>query len=227
MAEPRTVVEIGRTDGSVPSESRLPMASAVSGMIVLVLVPPHAFFELSVVAALIMVLLLVATVHADPGRIDDRSIRARRWSIVLVAVLLGFALLETLLLIDDLITGAEVTEDAGVLLVAGAQVWLANNVAFSLLYWQLDRGGPAERAVALRPYPDLAFPQDQNPDITPPGWRPRYWDYLYVAFTTANAFSPTDTMPLVHWAKLAMGTQALISFALVGLVIARAVNIFA
>ena len=53
-----------------------------------------------------------------------------------------------------------------------------------------------------------------------------FLDYLYVAFTTANAFSPTDTMPMVHWAKVAMGTQALISFAIVGLVLARAVNAF-
>jgi len=57
-------------------------------------------------------------------------------------------------------------------------------------------------------------------------WRPEFLDYLYVAFTTANAFSPTDTMPMVPWAKVAMGSQALISFAIVGLVLARVVNLF-
>jgi hypothetical protein len=75
-------------------------------------------------------------------------------------------------------------------------------------------------------YPDLAFPQQTSPDLAPPGWRPQFIDYLYVGFTTANAFSPTDTMPMVPWAKIAMGSQALISFAIVGLVLARVVNLF-
>jgi len=53
------------------------------------------------------------------------------------------------------------------------------------------------------------------------------WAYLYIGLTTANAFRPTDTLPLTHWAKVAMAIQALISFVIVGLVIARAVNVFA
>ncbi len=57
-------------------------------------------------------------------------------------------------------------------------------------------------------------------------WRPQFLDYLYVGFTTANAFSPTDTMPMTHWAKVAMGSQALISFVVIGLILARAVNAF-
>jgi uncharacterized membrane protein len=62
--------------------------------------------------------------------------------------------------------------------------------------------------------------------VAPPGWRPQFLDYLYVGFTTANAFSPTDTMPMAHWTKVAMGSQALISFVVVGLILARAVNAF-
>ncbi len=75
-------------------------------------------------------------------------------------------------------------------------------------------------------YPDLAFPQHLNLEVAPSGWRPQFLDYLFVGFTTANAFSPTDTMPMVHRAKVAMGSQALISFVVVGLVLARAVNVF-
>ena len=84
----------------------------------------------------------------------------------------------------------------------------------------------AERAHGLPRYPDFAFPQLSSPELAPPDWRPRFIDYLYIGFTTANAFSPTDTMPLTPWAKVAMATQALISFVIVGLVIARAVNVF-
>ena len=64
-----------------------------------------------------------------------------------------------------------------------------------------------------------------NPAVTPPGWRPQFFDYLYLGFTNATAFSPTDVMPLKHWAKLAMAVQAASSLVLLGLVIARAVNI--
>jgi len=95
-----------------------------------------------------------------------------------------------------------------------------------LLYWELDGGGAAARAHEPPRYPDLAFPQQLNPIIGPPDWRPRFVDYVYLSFTNSTAFSPTDVMPLVPWAKLAMAVQATISLAILGLVIARAVNLF-
>ncbi|MFN8621446.1 MAG: DUF1345 domain-containing protein [Chloroflexota bacterium] len=211
-------------EGAVPGESRRPMAIAVIGMTVLIVLPPYAFPALAITTAVMMLVLLGVAVVSDPGRIDDMSPHARRVSLALVGFLLLAALGSTVILMYDIVFSAPLTKDAPLLLFVGAKVWVGNNVAFSLLYWQLDRGGPAERARALRPYADLAFPQDQNPDIRPPDWRPRFWDYLYVGFTTANAFSPTDTMPLTHWAKLAMGMEALISFLLVGLIIASAIN---
>jgi len=73
--------------------------------------------------------------------------------------------------------------------------------------------------------PHLAFPEQLNPVVAPPGWRPQFFDYLYLGFTSATAFSPTDVMPLARWAKLAMTVQALGSLFILGLVIARAVNI--
>jgi hypothetical protein len=73
---------------------------------------------------------------------------------------------------------------------------------------------------------DLAFPQQLNPEVAPAGWRPRFVDYLYLGLTASTAFSPPDVFPLAPWAKIAMGAQALISLAVLGLVIARAVNVF-
>jgi hypothetical protein len=64
-----------------------------------------------------------------------------------------------------------------------------------------------------------------NPNVAPPSWRPRFIDYVYLGFTNATAFSPTDAMPLVPWAKITMAVQASISLAIFGLVLARAVNI--
>jgi hypothetical protein len=86
---------------------------------------------------------------------------------------------------------------------------------------------PPPRARGAARYPDLAFPQHLNPDVAPPGWRPVFVDYLYLGYTNAIAFSPTDVMPLAHWAKLAMGIESGASLVILGLVIARAVNILA
>ena len=104
-------------------------------------------------------------------------------------------------------------------------MWLNTIVAFAFLYWEFDGGGPAARAHREARYPDFAFAEHMNPALAPPDWRPLFLDYLYLGLTNATAFSPTDVMPLRHWAKLTMGAQALISLMILGLVIARAVNI--
>ncbi len=105
-------------------------------------------------------------------------------------------------------------------------VWVGLVISFAFLYWELDLGGPGERDHNERKYPDLAFPQDLSPEVRRPGWRPVFVDYLYLGMTNGLAFSPTDVMPLAPWAKLAMGIQSIASLALLGLVIARAVNVF-
>ena len=169
--------------------------------------------------------LLIALIVGDPGKIDRRSKRLRGLAIGLVAVLVLESLFSTTLLIAALILGRHVTNSASVLLSAGAIVWVSNNLAFTLLYWQLDSGGAAARAHGLPTHPDLAFPQQLNPELAPADWRPVFIDYLYLGFSNALSFSPTDVLPLVPWAKIAMGMQALISLAILGLVIARAVNV--
>jgi uncharacterized membrane protein len=208
-------------------EPRWPMAAAVLALMGLGLVVPR---DLAVVPHWVPVLfqgvLLAALIVGDPGRIDRQARWIWRASILLVGLLLVSTVASTAFLVLDIVTGAPATEVASTLLIAGGRVWIANNIAFALLYWQLDAGGPAARAHGLPRYPALAFPQLQNPDLAPPGWRPGFGDYLFLAFTNANAFSPTDTPPLAGWAKLAMECQALLSFIIVGLVIARAINVF-
>jgi uncharacterized membrane protein len=81
------------------------------------------------------------------------------------------------------------------------------------------------RALARRSLPDFQFVQMQSPDLAHPDWEPGFVDYLYLSFTNATAFSPTDTMPLTRWAKLTMLAQSLVSLITVALVVARAVNI--
>ena len=96
---------------------------------------------------------------------------------------------------------------------------------FGLWYWEIDRGGPGRRAGGEDGPPDFLFPQMSDDAIEPANWRPQFIDYLYVSLTNAAAFSPTDTMPLSHTAKMVMGLQSIISIVTIGLIISRAVNI--
>jgi len=211
----------------IVGESRLPMAIAVLVLMAAALIaPPRLTIMPGWLLASVEGVLLLALILGDPGRIDRTGPWQRRTSIALVAVILASTLGSTSLLIYDLMTGSPLTAQADQVLLAGAKVWLGNNIAFAFLYWEFDGGGPAVRAHGMPRYPDFAFPQQLNPDLARPGWRPQFLDYLYLGFTTANAFSPTDTMPMTHWTKVAMGSQALISFVVVGLVLARAVNAF-
>ena len=209
------------------AESRWPMAGAiVAAMVLTVLLPDELRLGPPWLLPLIEFVLLVAIVVGDGERIDRLSTFLRVLSIALVALLVIEALWSTAWLINALIVGKKVTDSASDLLLAGANVWVSNNIAFALLYWEMDGGGAAARARRMPEHPDLAFPQLLNPRLAPPDWRPRFVDYLYLGFTNATAFSPTDVMPLVPWAKIAMAAQSVISLAILGLVIARAVNVF-
>lgn len=169
--------------------------------------------------------LLVATIVAEPGLINQRSAVLRLMAIGIVVVFVLEASWSTAHLLIELINGGPETNNPGLLLATGALVWTANNIVFALLYWELDSGGPAGRAHHTARYPDFAFPGHLNPELVPPDWQPVFIDYLYLGFTNALAFSPTDVMPLTHWPKLMMALQSLISVAILTLVIARAVNI--
>jgi uncharacterized membrane protein len=218
------------TEGAAPSvvgEQRWPMLGAVlAAMLLTLLLHDDLTLGPGWVLPGIEGVLLIALVAGDPGKITRRTRELRLLSIGLVSVLVVGALSSTVLLIDDLVHGTPPTNSAEDLLAAGAVVWLSNNIAFALLYWELDGGGAAARAHHLPQYVDLAFPQHMNPQLAPPSWRPEFVDYLYLSFTNSTAFSPTDAMPLVPWVKIAMAVQASISLAILGLVVARAVNVF-
>jgi hypothetical protein len=174
----------------------------------------------------IEIAMLVVLLVADPANAQQRRRWLRPLSIALVVALVVVALVSTGVLISELIRGGKVTESADSLLASGALIWFGNILAFSLLYWLLDSGGPLARYRGEREYRDFAFTQQMSPELAPPGWLPHYVDYFVLGFTTSTAFSPTDVMPVSRWAKLMMALQSLLSLTVVGLVIARAVNVF-
>jgi uncharacterized membrane protein len=187
---------------------------------------PHAStIRIVWLAPAIEVVLIIVLLAQDPIEIARRARWLRPLALTLVVVLVLAALWSTGLLVYDLIRGKGVTNDPGQLLASGALVWIGNNLAFALLYWLTDSGGPVARA--RRPFPvDFAFTQQMSPELAPPGWRPVFLDYLHLGFTNATAFSPTDVMPLTHRAKYIMLVQSTVALALFGLIVARAVNAF-
>jgi uncharacterized membrane protein len=200
------------------AEPRWPMATLYVGTPHRGRVPGWWIFP---IVQLVLLGLLIAQ---DPGRIDRRSPRLRRLMVALLVVMTGGTVLGVVVLAYDiLVTATGVT--ATVLLGRGAAIWVANVIIFSLWYWEFDRGGPAERAAGAPVAPSFAFPENATPELAPAGWRPAYPDYLYLAFTNATAFSPTDTLPVRRWAKLTMMVQSALSLVIAILVIARAINV--
>jgi hypothetical protein len=110
------------------------------------------------------------------------------------------------------------------LLSSSLAIWVTNVLAFAMLYWQLDRGGPAARK-SEENLPDWLFPQAATPGVAPPDWRPLFLDYLSLAYNTATAFSPTDVLPLTRRAKMLMIIESGISLLTLVIVAARAVNV--
>ncbi len=185
--------------------------------------PSHFALKSQRWICLLEAMLALALFAWNPGRIKGH--RQGRWilGIALSAIMTLSNIASTVHLIRELLNGGITSPNN--LLAAGGSIWLTNIIAFSLWYWEFDRGGPGARAQARDPYPDFLFPQMQSNQLAPSDWAPNFFDYLYISFTNASAFSPTDTLPLSRWAKTLMTIQSTTSLVTVGLVIARAVNI--
>jgi uncharacterized membrane protein len=210
-----------------------PFALAAAGILVaLALVSMRGNWELLgrelwwvwLVAAVPYVLLSV-TLLFGLGRLTVHN-RRREIVIGLLGLVWVFNVLSVGLLVVSLVSHSAVHITGRQLLISGFVVWMASVIAFGLAFWELDSGGPVDRAMAkVRSKPDFQFPQDDNPDVAREGWAPRLWDYLYVSLTNAMAFSPTDVMPLTRPAKTIMAAESTLSAITILLVAARAVNI--
>jgi uncharacterized membrane protein len=174
-------------------------------------------------------LLLIGLVAASPQPRARHSPGRRRFALGLIALVSAANIVSLMLLVHYLLLPTHVhtssTNPGHALILAGSGLWMTNVLLFGVWYWELDRGGPVARRLGEADQPDFLFPQMTEPLYAPEGWLPGLVDYLYVSFTNATAFSPTDTMPLSPMAKWLMAAQSLASLVTVGLVVARAVNI--
>jgi len=143
--------------------------------------------------------------------------------IVTVAMILSLVLL--------LVEVTQHTISPARLLRSAAALWVSNFLVFASWYWRLDGGGPHERAQTLGHtdgaflFPQMTMPPDAKFAAGEHEWEPNFIDYLFLAFNTSTAFSPTDVPVLSRWAKLLMMIQALISLLVLALLAGRAVNI--
>jgi hypothetical protein len=139
-------------------------------------------------------------------------------------VILGFVTVGMVLAVILLILDLPYLKSGFLLLRTAGLLWAFNVLVFALWYWDTDGGGPRKRHEANHKAVDLQFPQQA--DGNSGQWAPDFLDYLFVAFTGATAFSPTDTFPLTHRAKLLMMVEASISLIIVAILISRVANIF-
>jgi uncharacterized membrane protein len=208
-------------------ERRWPMAAAVllAGALRLFLPPQLRIDDARPVALVVLAVLMVALIVGDPGRID----RQATWLQVLTGVLIGLITVanagSSVRLVYAIIKTEPFTNDPNILLASGGIIWLTNIIAFGLWYWDLDRGGPAARALGTGTSPAFVFPEMSIPELVRDGWYPSFVDYLHLSYSTSMAFSPTDVSAIKPWAKLMMMAEETISLVVGVLVVARAVNI--
>jgi len=206
-------------------EHRWPSILAVTAVIVVqLLLPDRLILHPRWLLPGVEIVLAVGLVVANPVRLKRDHPGLRLSGLALVAAMTVANAGSAVLLIARLL-GGTAGHDAGSLIGNGAAIYATNIIAFGLWYWELDRGGPMSRAGGERQHTDFLFAQMTQPDVARPDWEPSFLDYLYVSYTNATAFSPTDTLPLSRWAKMLMLAQSAIALSTVALVVARAVNI--
>jgi uncharacterized membrane protein len=209
-----------------PMEPRWPAALTIIVVLSLLTVLPDQVRLVPVwVHYLLGITLLVAMATVPLTGAKAQWLRFERIILLLFCFIGGIGTLISLTyLIDEMINPSK--ELNGIqLLSSSIAVWIDNVLVFSLLYWQLDRGGPEARLNNSRTKPDWFFPQVDLPEDVMPDWRPIFVDYLFLAYTTATAFSPTDVLPLTPSAKILMMLESLISLATILVVVSRAINI--
>ncbi len=217
-------------------EHRWPVVVAVVVAVALYVLLPGAFLpELRYTIAALCALALVPLIWFNPVRLTRESRWSRISSITLAVLLLVANQIALVQLGYELLFGH--SADAPAILLAAAQVWVSNVIGYAIIYWEMDRGGPVARRREARddlPPADFRFPQDEDAGAVVEvaarssgraDWSPQFFDYLYFSATDAMAFSPTDVMPLSIRAKALMLVESISGFAILALVIARAVNV--
>jgi hypothetical protein len=210
---------------AVGDEPRWAPALAILVVLGLLAVLPHHVQVMPVWVSYVVALVVIVPMVVVTLTANKLWLRIERTTIML----LGAAYIAN--------TAAELADMIGIitlhppetravsLLSSSLAIWVTNVLTFSLLYWQVDSGGPSSRASGATSKPDWLFPQAAAPEVTSQDWQPLFLDYLFLGYNTATAFSPTDVLPLTRRAKMLMMLESTISLLTLVIVAARAVNV--
>ena len=212
-------------DGARPGRSGLPRWPAAVALLAVgalygvlsdgLTLGPRAFL-LGLVAVLLVPLL---TAH-----LQGRHRLARGFGFGVIGLVTLAVVVSVFLLVSSSLGG---TLSAPVLLRDAALLWVINVATFAVWYWEIDGGGPAQRHREGHVSEDFLFPQMNLGDKSARAWSPGFLDYLFLAFNTSTAFSPTDTAVLSRRAKVLMMVQALLSLLVLAVLVGRAINALA
>lgn len=205
--------------------------AVLAALALYVTLPPKIVVGPVWVLPLVLLAILVPLMLISPHRHQEAT--WQRWlSIAHIAVLNGFNVITIVLLFgwqfsqhhSRLLSGEQ-------LLQAAVQIWLTNVIVYALWFWELDANGPEIRVHTKFDQEmrraDFLFPQMAlQPEIRERlAWKPAFLDYVFLSFTNATAFSPTDTFPLTRFAKVLMMAEALTSLVTIAIIAGRALNI--
>ncbi len=214
------------SDASKPiAEHRFPALIAAGIALALFAIVPDEVRVLPVwVVPAVGAIVLLPGILINPKRLSVETAWSRWIGIGFALGLTALNQIHVALVVIELVNGNARGPDV---LLTALLVWITNVLAFSLVYWELDRGGPVARRIGGindGARQDFRFPQQDNPTGVE-NWHASYGDYAFISVTTMMAFGPTDAMPLTIRAKAIMAYQAFTGFVLLALVISRAVNI--
>ncbi|MEH6780531.1 MAG: hypothetical protein V7618_03080 [Rhodoglobus sp.] len=217
-------------------EHRWPAAAAVLVVLASYALLPTVIMPVTVrvVVVTLGIVMLIPVIALNPVRLVKETSWSRTLSVGLALVLAIANVAALIFVVAVLVTSR--SQDGPSMLLAATQVWLTNMIAFALVYWELDRGGPVTRHTSDRsqlPPADFRFPQDEDHDAIDEvrarssaviGWMPSFVDYLYESAIGSMAFSQGTAMPLSPRVKMLLLVQSLGAFIMLALVIAHAVG---
>jgi hypothetical protein len=174
--------------------------------------------------AFLLAFVAVLLVPLTTAHLRGSHLLARRISFGVIGFVTVAVVVSTVLLVSSAL---RVGTSAPALLRDAALLWIINVATFSVWYWETDGGGPAQRRREGHRSEDFLFPQMNLGGGIARGWSPGFLDYLFFAFNTSTAFSPTDTAVLSRRAKVLMMMQALLSLVILAVLVSRAINTLA
>lgn len=171
----------------------------------------------------VLVALPLAPLSARRHRHPDEAPWIRRVVLTLITIVTVANVTSVALLVDRLLS-SNVSQGTQ-LIYSAVAIWLTNVIIYGVWFWEIDRGGPHKRAGPEDLWPDIQFPQMENPDLVPEDWRPHFFDYLYTSFANGTSFAPADAMPLTLRIKVLFASESAVSLVAIVVVGARAINI--